>query len=421
MPTLNARTERILDSVLRALNADEAILRLNEPPRRIGVQGALRVATTGGEGEITVSNGHLWPTNGIVFIYDGANSESIGYEFVRTANGFQPPNYNGVGNPPEAILRLATGLTVANAHAVGISVSIDDPLVTRTPAATAMDSGTVGVHDLGGLLRALKEDLDPVVISATGIGAADGSTIVAAATFTADAHVGDTVEMITGVGVVGDTATITANTAGALTVSPVLSVQCPAVSTFQITTTNYDNFLAVFDANIPANVNSDFQRGTADVARSPSEIATTMVNACVAIIIQYGGTLPTSESALNLLAREIDKSTILVLPALTADTVITVADASRLPTAGDLIIGTTVATIARNNAGKGGQGPNTVTLTTALGGGGEAVSAVVGPSPRGTVQTGRRHTAPAPHAFGGGMVEYITAMVTAVEAYTVPT
>ena len=417
--TLNARTERILDSVLRALNADEAVLRLDAPPKRIGVQGTLVVTTGGGETEITVSNGHLWPRNGNVFIYDGASSENLGYEFVRTTNGFKAPSWNGTGNPPNAILRLATGVTVVNAHTAGVFVSIDDPLVARTPSATAFDAGTVGVHDLGGLLRAIKEDLTPLVLTVSGAGNVGGTT-VPANVLVASAHIGDTITMITGAGVAGETRTVVSNDATTYTVAPAFPAQVPALATYQLNTTFYDNFLAVFDANIPAGTTSIGVRAAADVGRSPSEIATTMANAIVRIITQYGGTMPTSESALNMFAREIDKTTYLVEPAGAGDTVITVADASRLPQVGDIIVGgVTVATIARNNARKGGQGPNTVTLTAALGVGYSA-SAVVGPSPRGTVGTGRRHTAPAPHAFGVGMVEYITSMVAAIEAYTVP-
>ena len=154
--TLNARTEAIIDSILRSLGVDT--LRLAEAPPNAQITGTLRAALSGGETEVTVSNGHLWPNVGRCRIV-GATPEVVTYVQVlpvgRTGN--KPPTYNGRGNPPEARLRLTPGTTVANAAL--INVPVHTPVDNAALSARSLSNGMLGTHDLLGLLRAFQEDL----------------------------------------------------------------------------------------------------------------------------------------------------------------------------------------------------------------------------------------------------------------------
>ncbi len=417
--TLSARTDAILDSVLRALNADSA--RLAEAPLNAQVVGVLRANTTATTTTLVrVSNGHLWPQTGQVTIVDGASTETLDYVQVlpvgRTGN--KRPTYSGVGNPPEALLRLSPGTTTASNHTAPRPVHA--PTGNAGMPARQMDSGLLGVHDLAALFRALKRDLTPAVLTVSGAGAANGTTVADTGAFTASAHIGDTVTMVTGAGVAGQTRTIASNTTDALMVSPAFSAQVPTGATYQINIANYDTFLSTLESKMPGAFNSANARTIAagDTSPTPGELATTMAALCVHVIARYGGTVPANNATTAQLAREEDRTTRLAAAAATADTVITVVDASRLLGYTNILVGSTAAIIQTNRAKRGGQGPNTVLLTAALGGAGEAVGAVVGPDPRGTVALGRRHIAAAPHGVGRGLETYVLEAISAIEDFT---
>lgn len=240
--------------------------------------------------------------------------------------------------------------------------------------------------------------------------------------FQADTHVGDTVTMVTG-GAAAEVGTITSNTTDVLYVagsefSDIIDVG----DTYQVNVVNYDDYLETLEAKMPAVYNSAGARTTAagDASPTPSALATTMVNLCIKVIDQYGGTVPTNNATTGQLAREECRTTRVAAAVGATDTQITVEDASLLLGYTNILIDGNAATITRNNARKGGQGPNTIDIAAAIGTT-AAVGTVVGPNPRGTVETGRRHIAAAPHGWGRGFEAYINAAIAAIEAHTVPT
>lgn len=570
--TLNARTEAIIDSILKSLGVDT--VRLAEPPTNTHIRGELRADLSGGESFVQVSNGHLWPEEGTITILDGGDTElALQYSQVlpvgRTGN--KRPSYNGVGNPPEARLRLTPGVTVANAHTAPVPIFIRNEY--NAVAARALDNGLLGTHDLVGFLKALKEDLEPAVLTAAGFDAAevisvDGSTAGAQGTgastalttefndaitadvvyfpateqadndyfaigyplpwgsvalvnntqgddgtvvweywngtawvaltvaesatnaqhfkadgtvswtppddwetttstamtasgaqevdelywvrariatvyatsnpvgnqgrlgmgahgvpdagaFIADTAIGDTVEMVTGTAA-GESSTVIDNDANMLRVDPAFSAVIDAGDTYQLNITNYDTYIEELESHVPPNVTSASARGDADTSPTVNAISTTMVSVLVKIIEQYGGSVPANDEQTAQLAREVDRTTRLREAAGSGDNILEVEDATRLFGYTNILVGSTAATIARNLASKGGQGPNQVRIIGTLGGGGEAVGAVVGPNPRGSVETGRAHLAPTPHAFGIGFRRYLDAAIAAVEGHTVP-
>ena len=582
--TLNARTEAIIDSILRSLGVDT--LRLAEAPPNAQITGTLRAALSGGETEVTVSNGHLWPNVGRCRIV-GATPEVVTYVQVlpvgRTGN--KPPTYNGRGNPPEARLRLTPGTTVANAAL--INVPVHTPVDNAALSARSLSNGMLGTHDLLGLLRAFQEDLiSPALavvvpnggfdeaweidsatpgnnvhagptaaindasvndfspfVAADGVsgdyglfgyaqpfgsiaftastpgvkgggapvlaweywnGAAwaaftgladttvdftvspgvvswviptdwtpDASTntdivpaggVAGTATlrywarvrlvsgdwdsggtgtlplldqgilggftsvvhdtgaFIVSTHAGDTVTIVSAGSAApeGETGTVLSNTVDYLVLSAPLTAALEVADTYTVTPGVFTRLETELEANLPVNYTNANLRGTADTSNTVNEISTTMVNALVQIIEFYGGTVPTNDATTGQLAREEDRHTRLAAPAAAADVDITVADASLLEGYTAITIGITPATILRVNSRRSGAGPQTVTLTAALGGAGEATGVVVTPNPRGTVNTGRRHIAPTPHAFGIGFRLYLDAAIAAIEAWTIP-
>jgi len=407
--TLSSRTEAILDAVLRALNADT--LRLPEVPQTAQISGHLRAQAAAGQVFVQVDNGHLWPKEGYIR-FPGTNDELAHYRSLASTTGrTKAPSWTGVGNTPTVVLRCDANL--ANTHQAGEPVYIVPGDFGQR--ARAVDSGLVGVHDLSALLKQFRIELTAGTLTATG---GSTSTVQDTGAFIADSQVGNLVTILTGAAA-GETAYVASNTADVLTLASTLDNPVANTDTYTITPAFFDVYIDEMDNYYPPNYTSAQARGSADRAKTPGILGTTMVAALAKIIEQFGGTTPTTDTALELLARDVDLTTYLTVATAATDLEIHVADASVLPSTGNLLIGSTVGTIYRNNAGKQGQGPNTIRLTAAIGAI-EAASAVVSPSPRGTITRNRSHIAPRPHAYGNGMEQWVLAAVAAIEGTTIP-
>lgn len=407
---LGATTEAILDRVLRSLNADT--LRLASVPVTAEISGRLQAATVAGTTTtLQVDNGHLWPKTGYVRLISGT-AETVQYTRVSTPNGNKAPAWDGI--PPTPTVRLHLVAATVNVHAAQTEVYLLDNVSNVIPARV-LDSGLLGAHDMHALVSQLLRELTSGTFTATG-----GSTTTAvsagmATPYVANTQIGNTITIATGAAA-GETATITGNTVNTLTFTPALSAVVGAGDTYTITQSYLDDVLDELAAAPPVPTTGT----TVDTSTTPSIFSDPLVDLCSQIINRYGGTEPTSAAARSFLAQTTSPTTILTETALNTDTVITVQDASILPDTGNIIIGTTAATIFRNNAGDGGQGPNTITLTAALGGAGEAIGAEVHENPRASTATGMQNVGPSPMARSTGFIEWVLAAIAAVEAYTLP-
>jgi len=412
---LDSGTEKILDSVLRALNADA--LRLPSVPLTAEIVGAMRTASIIGDTTIQVSNGHLWPKRGYIR-FPGATDELATILRVRSRNGNKAPTWNGVGASPNAYLDLAAAL--AGAHDLGAPVYVVPE--SQGQPARAMDSGIVGNQMFNSLLKQFAREVTPATLTASG-----GSTTTVvdagmASPYINDTQIGNKVTIVTSATVtVGSVSYVTGNNATTLTVYPAFDGAVAVGDTYTVEPYFFQEDINALDAMLPTGGGtSTGVEGLPDVSRTPGSMTQIMIDPLHKIIEQYSGTIPTTGSALEFLEQSTDPQTRLTAAALATDVTIHVEDASAMPKTGNIIIGTTTATILKNNARSGGQGPNTIRLSAVLGGGGEALGVIVHENPRSSVNTGRLHLPPKPNAFGTGAEEWVLAAVAAVEGFTVP-
>jgi hypothetical protein len=413
--TLGPQTEKILDTVLKALNSDT--VRIPQPPRQALISATL-YADSGNSQPIPtnvyVNNGYLWPKSGYLRFTE--NDELVHYSKIMTDKGFHAPMWHGVGPAPTAILVCDTVLANDHGQDTYCYLVSDD----RGQKIRTWDSGALGVHDLAALFKTMKDDLTPLGLTVRAV-SPDAVTILCN-TAIANSLIGDTLTItanMTQPSNVGQTRTIIANGTDTITVDSAFPDTPEANTIYQLNVENYDEYLTQLYKSLPAH--NILPNSAPDVGRNPGELSTTFVEMLFHIINQYVGTPPTTDSALSMLARDVKRSTYLVKPCLATEDVIFVKDASVLPFLGDILIGSTSATISLNRAKKGGQGPNEIKLDAVLGAD-EDAGAVVTVWGNGSISEGTRdHLPPKPHGWGAGLLEWLNATILAVEAHTLPT
>lgn len=348
---------------------------------------------------VEVTNGYLWPVGGTVRIDDGTNSEVLTIRRVTDPTGRGSagmPDSRGV--VPNGILTFTTD--TVSAYAAGTQIWLD----TNAPSsASAFDGGLVGTHDIAAVMRAMLRDAAGGSITVSGAGTttslvdagafpnfATGALIGAEVTFTSGALNGTTVTVLTQ----PDANTLTFATQGS---AP------GGGATYTIRFPLLDSILATLDAALPANVTEAGVRGTADISPTPDALGTTIINGLAQLIEHFNGTLPTEltdGATLGSLAHDVPVRSVVTAPAAALATELAVEDAS-LFAVDDTVYTVNALTGAVTNTdtvtavrtGKGGQGPNIITIT-ALAAPVAIPSIVVVDKATGTVERGRRKRAP---------------------------
>ena len=438
---LTTGTRRILDSLL--IQADRGVHRaltdahdsLPNVHPRAQVSGRL-VTDLAAANTCVVTNGHLWPVGGTVVLHDGPHTERRTIARVESVDGRGRVGMpDSRGHAPAARLTFTTA-SAATYHAVDTDIWLDAGDVPFP--ATALDSGLVGVHDVAAFVRSLMSDaglscggVPGLELVATGGSATQvDNTGVNPGTFGNNCMVGATVTFepdTTTANLRNTTAVISATPSADRFTFPTagtpgaLADAAQAGDTYRVSFPVIDDVLAELDAYLPAGATNTGARGTSDTSLTPGVLGTTVLNALAFIIDQFNGAMPAETvngATFGALAHDVPVRSTLTAPAATGATTLAVEDAS-LFQVGDTVVTvnalsgatTNTDTVVAVNARRGGQGPNTLTVT-ALAADADIPTLVVVAAAG--VDRGRRKRAPLfPHA-GRTVAEWLRLAVTQV-------